>query len=563
MARIIIPLCAERRGATAQRRLLARVAEDIQAAERRIGPIIVILRTLPVSASSFILASVVSRLGDMRDELRRLSIVAMSRRASVDSIGRDLVIVLVLLRSTQYGIIRSRRPPWHAETSRRAAAMNYESLLAGSIATLKAEGRYRVFTNLERLCGRFPYALWHGPAGPAEVVVWCANDYLGMGQHPKVLAAMTEALAKHGAGAGGTRNIAGTNSLHVELERELADLHGKAAALVFTSGYNANEAALSALGRLLPGCVIFSDALNHASMIEGIRMSGAEKRIFRHNDVADLERLLRSVDPERPKIIAFESVYSMDGDFGPIAAFCELAARYDALTYLDEVHAVGLYGSTGAGVAEREGVMDRIDIIQGTLAKGFGVVGGYIAGTESIIDAVRSHASGFIFSTSMPPAIAAGARASVRHLRASGVERERHQERAARLKRLLKETGIPMLDSPSHIVPVMVGDPSVCKQISDALLFAHGLYVQPINYPTVPRGTERLRITPTPFHDDEMMDKLVAALTHVWECRRPRGVFSGRSSAAATRPTSSEGGLARPRERVGRRIKSCPTAAIR
>lgn len=394
--------------------------------------------------------------------------------------------------------------------------IQYESLFAHAIDKLTAEGCYRVFTDLERLSRRFPYACWRGPRGSVEVIVWCSNDYLGMGQHPHVLTAMTHAIAKYGAGAGGTRNIAGTNHLHVELERELASLHRKPAALALSSGYSANEAALGTLGRLLPECVIFSDALNHASMIAGIRTSGAEKHIFRHNDVADLERLLRAVDPKRPKIIAFESVYSMDGDFAPIAAICDLATRYDAFTYLDEVHAVGLYGPRGAGLAEREGVADRVDVIQGTLAKGFGVVGGYIAGAESVVDAVRSYAPGFIFSTSLPPAIVAGALASVRHLRSNNAVREHHQERAARLKRLLAKAQLPVLESPSHIVPLMVGDARTCKRVSDELLTSHGIYVQPINFPTVPRGTERLRITPTPFHDDAMMNALVAALKRVW-----------------------------------------------
>jgi 5-aminolevulinate synthase len=404
-----------------------------------------------------------------------------------------------------------------AEQSRRGkAVIEYESLFAHAVDKLTAEGRYRVFTDLERLSRRFPHACWRGPRGPVEVIVWCSNDYLGMGQHPKVLTAMTHAIAKYGAGAGGTRNIAGTNPLHVELERELASLHRKPAALALGSGYIANEAALGTLGRLSPDCVIFSDALNHASMIAGIRTSGAEKHIFRHNDLADLERLLRSVDRKRPKIIAFESVYSMDGDFGPIAAICDLATRYDAFTYLDEVHAVGLYGPKGAGLAEREGMADRVDLIQGTLAKGFGVVGGYIAGPKSVVDAVRSYAPGFIFSTSLPPAIVAGALASVRHLRSNNAEREHHQERAARLKRLLAKAQLPVLESPSHIIPVMVGDARTCKRVSDELLASHGIYVQPINFPTVPRGTERLRITPTPFHDDTMMDALVGALTRVW-----------------------------------------------
>lgn len=394
--------------------------------------------------------------------------------------------------------------------------MDYAKQFKAALDQIRREGRYRVFADVRRHRGDFPAADHITTGGVKPIVVWCSNDYLGMGQHPKVTAAMHEAIDMVGAGSGGTRNISGTTHYHVELERELADLHGKEQALLFTSAYVANEAALSTLQRLLPGTVIFSDEKNHASMIEGIRHGGGEKRIFRHNDVADLEAKLKQFPRNAPKIIAFESVYSMDGHIAPIAEICDLAEKYNALTYLDEVHAVGLYGPRGGGIAERDGVMHRVDVINGTLAKGYGVMGGYIAGSSDLCDAVRSFAPGFIFTTSLAPAIAAGALASIRHLKGSTVEREQHQERARTLKARLAEAGLPLFQNRSHIVPVLIGDPVHCKEVTDRLLDSYGIYAQPINYPTVPRGTERIRLTPGPQHSDEQMDALVAALGALW-----------------------------------------------
>ncbi|ADL02382.1 5-aminolevulinate synthase [Brevundimonas subvibrioides] len=392
---------------------------------------------------------------------------------------------------------------------------NFGSFFQSELDRLHDAGNYRVFAELERKRGSFPKAKKHGD-GPDEVTVWCSNDYLGMGQSAHVLKAMHDALDSCGAGAGGTRNISGTNHHHVLLERELADLHGKEAALLFTSGYVSNWAALGTLAARLPNCVVLSDACNHASMIEGIRHSRAECQVFRHNDPAHLDELLSRIDPSRPKLVAFESVYSMDGDIGPIREIVEVAEKHGAMTYLDEVHGVGLYGPRGGGVAEREGLMDRITVIEGTLGKAFGVMGGYIAASTALCDYVRSFASGFIFTTALPPAVAAGAAASVKHLKASEMERARHQDRVARVRARLDVAGIPHLPNESHIIPVMVGDPHKCKMISDWLMEHHGIYVQPINYPTVPLGTERLRITPSPVHDDGDIDRLIDALSEIW-----------------------------------------------
>ncbi|MFN3212040.1 MAG: 5-aminolevulinate synthase [Henriciella sp.] len=397
--------------------------------------------------------------------------------------------------------------------------MKHLQAFENALETIHDEGRYRVFVDLHRHKGEFPKATARFEHGEREIIVWCSNDYLGMGQDDDVTNAMHEAIDSFGAGSGGTRNISGTTRYHVELEKELADLHGKSGALLFTSGYVSNDATLSTLGKILPNLIIYSDALNHASMIEGIRRSKADYRVFRHNDVEHLRALLENDDPDRPKVIAFESVYSMDGDIGPIEAICDLADEFNALTYLDEVHAVGMYGDEGAGVAQRDGVMDRLDIVEGTLGKAYGVMGGYIAAHETIIDAIRSTASGFIFTTSTCPVMAAGALASIRKLRSDEGRKLRlaHQSHAALLKQKFRDAGLPLMESKTHIVPLLVGDPEKCKALSDTLLFDFGVYVQPINYPTVPKGTERLRFTPGPVHTEEMMDDLVAAILAVWK----------------------------------------------
>ena len=396
--------------------------------------------------------------------------------------------------------------------------MDYNRIFKDAIDRLHAEGRYRVFIDILRNRGNYPNArCFAGHNGARPITVWCSNDYLGMGQHPDVIAAMEEALHDVGAGSGGTRNIGGNTHYHLELENELAELHGKEAALLFTSGYISNEATLSTLGKLLPGCIVFSDELNHASMIAGIRGAGCEKRVFRHNDLEHLEELLAEAPKDVAKLIAFESVYSMDGDIAPIAEICDLADKYNALTYLDEVHAVGMYGDHGGGISERDGVAHRLTIIEGTLAKAFGIMGGYIAASKTLTDVIRSYAPGFIFTTSLAPVLVAGALASVRHLKASGAERSGQQAAAATLKAKMRDAGLPVMPSTTHIVPLLVGDPAKCKKISDILLIEYGVYVQPINYPTVPRGTERLRFTPGPNHDDAMMDDLVSALVEIWD----------------------------------------------
>lgn len=410
--------------------------------------------------------------------------------------------------------------------------MSYDRYFNKALNALHEEGRYRVFTDLARQVGRFPKALDYSHNPPREITVWCSNDYLGMGQNQHVTTAMKHAIETLGAGAGGTRNISGTHHLIIELETELADLHNKEGALVFTSGYVSNEATISTLGRVLPDCLILSDELNHASMIAGVKNSGATKRIWRHNDLEHLEQLLQEAGELRPKLIAFESVYSMDGDIAPIEEICDLAKRYNALTYLDEVHAVGMYGKRGGGIADQLELMERVDIIEGTLAKAFGIMGGYVTASSTIIDTIRSYAPGFIFTTSLPPAIAAGATASIRHLKTANDLREKHQEQVAKLKTKLNEANLPILPTETHIVPLMVCDPVLCKAASDRLMEKHGIYIQPINYPTVTRGTERLRITPSPLHDDIMIDELVDAVTEVWEALDIASLTKGRLAEA-------------------------------
>ncbi len=395
--------------------------------------------------------------------------------------------------------------------------MDYSQFFSAALGRLHDERRYRVFADLERIAGRFPHAVWHSPKGKRDVVIWCSNDYLGMGQHPKVVGAMVETATRVGTGAGGTRNIAGTNHPLVQLEAELADLHGKEASLLFTSGYVSNQTGIATIAQLSPNCLILSDALNHNSMIEGVRQAGSERKIFRHNDMVHLEELLIAAGPDRPKLIVCESLYSMDGDVAPLAKICDLAEKYGAMTYVDEVHAVGMYGPRGGGIAERDGVMHRIDVLEGTLAKAFGCLGGYIAAKADIIDAVRSYAPGFIFTTALPPPVCSAATAAIRHLKTSNWERERHQDRAARVKAILSAAGLPVMSSDTHIVPLFVGNPELCKQASDILLEEHGIYIQPINYPTVAKGAERLRITPSPYHDDVLIDALAEALLQVWD----------------------------------------------
>ena len=394
--------------------------------------------------------------------------------------------------------------------------MDYNNFFDHALDRLHDERRYRVFADLERIAGRYPHAVWHSPRGARNVVMWCSNDYLGMGQHPKVVGAMVETATRTGTGAGGTRNIAGNNHSLIQLEQELADLHGKEAALVFTSGYVSNQTGIATLAKLIPDCLILSDALNHNSMIEGIRQSGCERIVFRHNDMAHLEELLRT-HRGRPTLIVCESLYSMDGDIAPLPKICDLAERYGAMTYVDEVHAVGMYGPRGGGIAERDGVMHRIDLLEGTLAKAYGCLGGYIAGKANVIDAIRSHAPGFIFTTALPPAVCSAATAAIRHLKTSSWERDRQRDRAARVKAILIAAGIPVMSSDTHIVPVFVGDPELCKKACDILLEEHDIYIQPINYPTVPKGAERLRITPSPYHDDALIDKLADAMLLVWD----------------------------------------------